>query len=112
MTMRSAADNMWMMYPPADDMWMMYLPADDVWMTYVIRQPKSPTKSHSRVICMSFMHRPHVVRASSARRMHETSVPRLFQVKQQRTALLKIQADTCTKITTCKYHEYDILLLF
>ena len=33
--------------------------------------------------------RPHVIRASSAHRTHETSVPRLFQVKQQRTALLK-----------------------
>ena len=33
--------------------------------------------------------RPHVVHASSARRTQETSVPRLFQVKQQRTALLK-----------------------
>ena len=30
----------------------------------------------------------HVVRMSSAYHTHETSVPRLFQVKQQRTALL------------------------
>ena len=56
---------------------MTYLPVDDIWMTYVIRQPKSPMKSHSRV-----------VHTSSACHMHETSVPRLFQVKQQRTALL------------------------
>ena len=31
----------------------------------------------------------HVVCTSSAHRLHETSVPRLFWVKQQRTALLK-----------------------
>ena len=79
MTMRSVADDMQMTYPPADDMQMTYPPADDMQMTYVIRQPKSPTKSHSHVIC-----------ALSARRTHETSVPRLFQVKQQRTALLKM----------------------
>ena len=32
-----------------------------------------------------------VVHMSSAHRTHKTSVPRLFQVKQQRTALLKIK---------------------
>ena len=31
----------------------------------------------------------HVIRTSYARRLHETSVPRLFPVKEQRTALLK-----------------------
>ena len=76
--MRSSADDVRMTYTPADNMQMMYSPADDVWMTYVIWQPKSPMKSHSRVIC-----------TSSACHLHETSVPRLFQVKQQRTALLK-----------------------
>ena len=34
----------------ADEVWMTYMPADDVRMTYVIRQLKSPTKSHSRVV--------------------------------------------------------------
>ena len=93
-TMRSAADDMWMTYPPADDMQMTYPPADDmqmddVWTTYVIRQPKSPMKSHSCVVHTSSTCRLHVIHTSSARRTHETSVPRLFQVKQQRTALLK-----------------------
>ena len=59
-------------------------------MTYVICQPKSPTKSHSRVVHTSSAHHPHVVCTSSTHHPHETSVPRLFQVKQQRTALLKI----------------------
>ena len=41
---------------------------------------------------------PHnIVRMSSAHRTHKTSVPRLFQVKQQRTALLKIQKVSVTK---------------
>ena len=62
--------------------------AYDVRMTYVIRHLKSPTKSHSHVIRTSSARRPRVVRTSSAGRTHETSVPRLFQVKQQRTALL------------------------
>ena len=66
--------------------------ADDVRTTYVIRHLKSPTKSHSRVVRTSSARRPHVVCTSSARRTHETSVPRLFQVKQQRTALLKKKA--------------------
>ena len=96
LTLRNSADDMWMTYVPADDVRMTYLPvddvlddiptcgrhADDIWTTYVIHQPKSPTKSHS-----------HVVRMSSTHRTHETSVPRLFQVKQQRTALLKMKHD-------------------
>ena len=64
--------------------------ADDVRTTYVIRHLKSPTKSHSCVVCTSSACHPRVVCMSYARRTHETSVPRLFQVKQQRTALLKI----------------------
>ena len=63
--------------------------ADDVRTTYVIRHLKSPTKSHSRVVRTSSARRPHVVCMSYASCTHETSVPRLFQVKQQRTALLK-----------------------
>ena len=68
--------------------------ADDVRTMYVIRHLKSPTKSHSRVIRTSSARRPHIVRTSSAGRTHETSVPRLFQVKHQRTALLKIRMST------------------
>ena len=34
MTMRSAADDVWMTYVPADDVQMTYTPADNVWMTY------------------------------------------------------------------------------
>ena len=77
LTMRSAADDVQMTYTPADDIQACGRCADDMRMTYVIRQLKSPTKSHSRV-----------VRAPSARRLHETSVPRLFSVIR-RTALLK-----------------------
>ena len=40
---------------------------------------------------VSSAHCPCVICMSSAHRLHETSVPRLFQVKQQRTALLKTQ---------------------
>ena len=65
--------------------------ADDVQMTYVIHQPKSPMKSHSRVIRTSSAHHPHVICTSSTCHTHKTSVPRLFQVKQQRTALLKMK---------------------
>ena len=102
--MRSAADDVWMTYVPADDVWMTYMPADDVWMTYmpaddvqmmyppaddilddICHLPaKSPTKSHSHVICTSSAHRPHIVHTSSAHRLHETSVPRQFPVKEQR----------------------------
>ena len=46
---------------------------------------------HPHIVRMSSAHCPHVIRTSSTRRTHETSVPRLFQVKQQRAALLKIK---------------------
>ena len=83
------ADNMRMTYMPADDMQMTYLPADNVRMTYVICQPKSPTKSRSCVVRTSSAHRPHVVCASSARRPPRDFNPKIFPVKEQRTALLK-----------------------
>ena len=83
-TMRSAADDMWMMYPSADVMRMMYPAcrqrADD------ICHPPAQISNEVSLSC-----HPHIVRTSSAHRTHETSVPRLFQVKQQRTALLKIK---------------------
>ena len=80
-----------MTYLPANDVQMTCgRRADDIRMTYVICHLKSPTKSHSRVVHTSSSRRPHVVCMSSAHRTHETSVPRLFQVKQQRTALLKM----------------------
>ena len=63
-------------------------------MTYVIRQLKSPTKSHSRVICMLSTCHLHVIHMSSAHHLHiichEISTPKYFQSKS-RTALLKIK---------------------
>ena len=75
---------------------------DDVRTTYVICHLKSPMKSHSRVVCTSSAHCPRVICMSSARHTHETSVPRLFQVKQQRTALLKKEA-VCLKSRVVYY---------
>ena len=101
------ADDMQMMYMPADDMWMTYLPADDVRMmfrmTYVIRQPKSPTKSRSRVICTSSVHRPLVVHMSSARHPLRDFNPKIFPVKEQRTALLKMKT-LSRKMEACLPH--------
>ena len=78
--------------------------ADDVQMMYVICHLKSPMKSHSHVICMSYTCRPCVVCTSSMGRMHETSVPRLFQVKHQRTPLLKMK----TLPTSCIYRKTQV----
>ena len=89
MTGRRCADDVCMCGQHADDVPACGQRVDNVRMTYVIRQPKSPTKSHSRVIRMSSTHHLHVIHASYARHTHKTSVPRLFQVKQQRAALLK-----------------------
>ena len=91
MTGRRCADDVCMCGQHVDDIPACERCADDVRTTYVIRHLKSPTKSHSRVVRTSSAHRPRIVCTSSARRTHETSVPRLFQVKQQRTALLKIK---------------------
>ena len=88
-----------MTYLPANDVRTMCgRHADDVRTTYVIRHLKSPTKSHSRVVRTSSAHRPRIVCTSSARRTHETSVPRLFQVKQQRTALLKTKSMSTNRL--------------
>ena len=61
--MRSAADDVQMMYMPADDVHACGRCVDDVRMTYVIRQ----LKSHSCVIHTSSAHRLHIVHASYAR---------------------------------------------
>ena len=85
----------------ADNMQMTYMPADDMWMTCrwhpddICHPPPEISNEVSlscrlHVIHASSAHHLHVVCMSSARRTHETSVPRLFQVKQQRTALLKM----------------------
>ena len=85
--------------------------ADDVRTTYVIRHLKSPTKSHSHVIRTSSAHRPCVICTSSARRTHETSVPRLFQVKQQGTALLKLNIlPVWSQITKYRYDHIQFHL--
>ena len=89
--MRSAADNMRMTYPPADDMQMTYPPADIRTMSGWHMSSASPNLQRSLTL-VSSAHRHivlHVVRViHRLHRTHETSVPRLFQVKQQRTALL------------------------
>ena len=69
---------------PADDMRTMCTRADDV--PDDIPDDICQISNELLLSC-----RLHVVCASSARRLHETSVPRLFQVKQQRTALLKMK---------------------
>ena len=98
--MRSSADDVWMTYVPADDVRMTYMPADDVWMTY-------PPADDMQMMCrwcpdnichppaeisneVSLSCHPHVVRASSARRPPRDFNPKIFPVKEQRTALLKI----------------------
>ena len=48
--------------------------ADDVQTTYVICQLKSPTKSHSRVVCMSSVHHPHVICTLSAARFQSQNI--------------------------------------
>ena len=48
--------------------------ADDMQMTYVIRQLKSPMKSHSRVIRTSSTHRLHIVCMSSAARFQPQNI--------------------------------------
>ena len=89
MTGRRCGDDVCMCGQHVDDIPACEGRADDVRMTYIIRHLKSPTKSHSRVVHTSSACHPRVVCMSYAHRTHETSVPRLFQVKQQRTALLK-----------------------
>ena len=81
----------------ADDVCVCGRRADDVRTTYVIRQLKSPTKSHSRVVRMSSARRPHVIRASSARRPPRDFNREIFPVKEQRAALLM---KTCVYFTT------------
>ena len=85
LTMRNAADDVQMMYTPADDVQMMYPPVDDVpddVPDYICHPPaKSPMKSHSRVVHILSACRPNIICMSSACHLHETSVPRLFQVK-------------------------------
>ena len=89
--MRSATDNMWMTYPPVDNMRMTYPPADDMWMTSRRHiSSASPNLQQSLTLMLSACCL-HIIHMSSTRHTHETSVPRLFQVKQQRTALLKIK---------------------
>ena len=48
------------------------------------------TNLQQSLTLMSSAHHPHIVHTSSTHHLHETSVAKLFQVKQQRTALLKI----------------------
>ena len=67
----------------------LHLVADDMQMMSG-RHMSSATRNLQRSLTlMSSACRPCIIHTSSAR--HETSVPRLFQVKQQRTALLKIK---------------------
>ena len=81
LTMRSSADDVRMTYMPADNVRTTYMPADDMWMTYLpvddICHPpaKSPTKSHSCVICML-----------STRRLHEISTPKIFPLRADSSA--------------------------
>ena len=89
---RLLADDVRMMCACADDMQMMYPPADNMRMTS--RQHMSSTSPNlqwSLTLVSSACH-PCIVHMSSMHRRHETSVPRLFQVKQQRTALLKTKS--------------------
>ena len=88
LTMRSSTDDVRMTYVPADNMRMTYMPADNVRMTYlpadnmqttfrmtyVIRQPKSPTKSRSRVVHASSACRPHIICTSSAVRFQPQNI--------------------------------------
>ena len=108
----------------ADNMQMTYLPADDVRTTCGRRMSSATWNLQRSLTLVSSARRPRVVCTSSARRTHETSVPRLFQVKQQRTALLNILSQSVLllrlllKLTYlrdflhlgCRFHMFWILL--
>ena len=76
--MRSAADDMQTMYMPADNVHACGQYADDVQMTYVIRQLKSPTKSHSRVVCTSSAARFQPQNISSQRAENSSAKNSMF----------------------------------
>ena len=77
-----------------------YMPADDVHTCgrRTGRHMSSATWNLQRSLTLvSSARRPCVVCTSSTRRLHETSVSRLFRVKQQRTALLKMGTQPFSK---------------
>ena len=71
------ADDVQMTYVPADNMRMTYMPADNVQMMSGWHMSSTSQNLQQSLTLVS-----------SAHRLHETSVPRLFSVKEQRTALL------------------------
>ena len=77
------------------------------------RRMSSATRNLQRSLTLvSSAHRPRIVRTSSAHRppvTHETSVPRLFQVKQQRTALLTNQWSPCKYVALFCFFLYNYL---
>ena len=102
MTGRRYVDDVCMCGQHADDIPACRRRADDVQMTSGRRMSSATRNLQRSLTLVSSAHRPRVIRpssacrlpvvcTSSARRTHETSVPRLFQVKQQRTALLKMK---------------------
>ena len=91
LAMRSGADDVqmmcgWCVHVQTTCRWHTHLRTMCGWCPDDICHPPAQISNEVSLSC-----HPHVVCMSSAHRMHETSVPRLFQVKQQRTALLKTQ---------------------
>ena len=97
MTGRRYADDVCMCGQHADDIPACGRCADDMRMTCRRRMSSATWNLQRSLTLVLSAHRPRVICTSSARRTHETSVPRLFQVKQQRTALLKILANGVKK---------------
>ena len=84
--------------------------ADDICHPPAQISNKVSLSCHPHVVPTSSACCLHVIRTSSARCTHETSVPRLFQVKQQRTALLKNNKNFGIKLDIEDYNFFQTFL--
>ena len=95
---RQCADDIHACGQHADDV------ADDVLDDICHPPAKSPMKSHSRVVCMSSTCHLHIICMLSARRLHETSSPEIFPVKQQ--------SNSSAKNKEYQYGQFSVLELY
>ena len=84
--MRSAADDMQMMYMPADNVQACRWCADDMQMMSGWHMSSTSWNLQRSLTSISSVRHPHVIRALSAHHLHATSVPRLFSVKEQNSS--------------------------
>ena len=85
-TMRGAADNVRMTYSPADD----------VQMTCRRHMLSTNRNLQRSLTLVSSAHRPHIIHMSSACHLPRDFNPKIFPVKEQRTALIKIDHEFST----------------